>query len=172
MFFRTLNLSGTVTIEIAKDLQLPQFFIKNYTVINCDEDHNQSRCFGRGVCSLFSTLFYCLKIIRIMTTKHKLYYNGFEPESFKNFKLIIFFTILLFLLLETFYLYLQTTILIRFSFKTLTTHVITAEGAFPCLNFRFILKRDIGYFLIQVYVPSILIGDCLEWMCVVAEELN
>lgn len=36
-------------------------------------------------------------------------------------------------------------------------------GTYPCLEFRFILKRDIGYFLIQVYVPSILIV-ILSWV--------
>ena len=30
-------------------------------------------------------------------------------------------------------------------------------GSFTCLQINFVLKRDIGYFLIQVYVPSILI---------------
>jgi cation transporter family protein len=36
-------------------------------------------------------------------------------------------------------------------------------GAFPCLSIQFILRRDIGYFLIQVYVPSILIV-ILSWV--------
>lgn len=36
-------------------------------------------------------------------------------------------------------------------------------GAFPCLAVRFILRRDIGYFLIQVYVPSVLIVT-LSWV--------
>ena len=36
-------------------------------------------------------------------------------------------------------------------------------GAYPCLEFRFILQRDLGYFLIQVYVPSILIV-ILSWV--------
>ncbi|ELU16044.1 hypothetical protein CAPTEDRAFT_3682 [Capitella teleta] len=37
------------------------------------------------------------------------------------------------------------------------------QGAFPCLEIRFVLRRDIGYFLIQVYVPSILIV-ILSWV--------
>jgi len=36
-------------------------------------------------------------------------------------------------------------------------------GAYPCLQFRFKMRRDIGYFLIQVYVPSILIV-ILSWV--------
>jgi len=36
-------------------------------------------------------------------------------------------------------------------------------GSFPCLEIRFILRRDIGYFLIQVYVPSVLIV-ILSWV--------
>ena len=36
-------------------------------------------------------------------------------------------------------------------------------GAFPCLEIRFILQRDIGFFLIQVYVPSMLIV-ILSWV--------
>lgn len=36
-------------------------------------------------------------------------------------------------------------------------------GAFPCLEIRFILRRDIGYFLIQIYVPSMLIV-ILSWV--------
>jgi len=36
-------------------------------------------------------------------------------------------------------------------------------GAYPCLEFRFYLRRDLGYFLIQVYVPSILIV-ILSWV--------
>lgn len=38
-----------------------------------------------------------------------------------------------------------------------------AVGAFPCLEIRFVLRRDIGYFLIQLYVPSILIV-ILSWV--------
>ena len=37
------------------------------------------------------------------------------------------------------------------------------SGAFPCLEIRFVLRRDIGYFLIQVYMPSILIV-ILSWV--------
>ncbi|XP_064652535.1 glycine receptor subunit beta-like isoform X3 [Lineus longissimus] len=38
-----------------------------------------------------------------------------------------------------------------------------STGAYPCLQIKFILKRDIGYYLIQVYVPSILIV-ILSWV--------
>jgi len=40
---------------------------------------------------------------------------------------------------------------------------VLVSGAFPCLSLRFILRRDIGYFLIQVYVPTILIV-ILSWV--------
>lgn len=36
-------------------------------------------------------------------------------------------------------------------------------GQYPCLEVRFVLRRDIGFFLIQVYVPSILIV-ILSWV--------
>ena len=36
-------------------------------------------------------------------------------------------------------------------------------GAFPCLEIRFVLARSIGFFLIQVYVPSVLIV-ILSWV--------
>ena len=36
-------------------------------------------------------------------------------------------------------------------------------GSFPCLEIRFILRRDIGYFVIQVYIPSILVV-ILSWV--------
>jgi len=36
-------------------------------------------------------------------------------------------------------------------------------GAFPCQEIRFILRREIGFFLIQVFVPSILIV-ILSWV--------
>src|SRR6218665_3332154 len=36
-------------------------------------------------------------------------------------------------------------------------------GAFPCLDIQFVLRRDVGFFLIQVYVPSILIV-ILSWV--------
>jgi Neurotransmitter-gated ion-channel transmembrane region len=42
-------------------------------------------------------------------------------------------------------------------------HLCIPPGSFPCLEIRFILRRDIGYFLIQVYVPSILIV-ILSWV--------
>jgi len=36
-------------------------------------------------------------------------------------------------------------------------------GAFPCLEIRFVLRRDFGYFLIQIYVPSMLVV-ILSWV--------
>ena len=39
----------------------------------------------------------------------------------------------------------------------------TITGAYPCLAIRFELERDIGYYLIQVYVPSVLIV-ILSWV--------
>ena len=44
-----------------------------------------------------------------------------------------------------------------------STNVLHCVGAFPCLEIRFILNRDIGYFVIQVYVPSTLIV-ILSWV--------
>jgi len=45
-----------------------------------------------------------------------------------------------------------------------TIHGLFAvAGAYPCLEIEFILRRDIGYFLIQVYVPSMLIV-ILSWV--------
>ncbi len=34
--------------------------------------------------------------------------------------------------------------------------------AYPCLAVSFVLKRDIGFYMIQLYVPSVLIG---RFMC-------
>ena len=45
----------------------------------------------------------------------------------------------------------------------LLAHSVLYTGAFPCLSLRFVLRRDIGYFLIQVYVPTILIV-ILSWV--------
>jgi len=39
----------------------------------------------------------------------------------------------------------------------------TISGAFPCLEIRFVLRRDFGYFLIQIYVPSTLVV-ILSWV--------
>lgn len=36
-------------------------------------------------------------------------------------------------------------------------------GSFPCLEIRFVLSRDIGYFVIQLYIPSILVV-ILSWV--------
>ena len=40
---------------------------------------------------------------------------------------------------------------------------VRESGAFPCLDIRFILRRDFGYFLIQIYVPSMLVV-ILSWV--------
>ena len=37
------------------------------------------------------------------------------------------------------------------------------SGAYPCLAVKFILKRDIGYYMIQLYIPSVLIV-ILSWV--------
>ena len=39
----------------------------------------------------------------------------------------------------------------------------TEQGAFPCLQITFVLRRDIGFFLIQVYMPTMLIV-ILSWV--------
>jgi len=36
-------------------------------------------------------------------------------------------------------------------------------GAFSCLEIRFLLSRDVGYFIIQVYLPSLLVV-ILSWV--------
>jgi len=36
-------------------------------------------------------------------------------------------------------------------------------GAFSCLEIQFILTRDVGYFIIQVYLPSLLVV-ILSWV--------
>lgn len=36
-------------------------------------------------------------------------------------------------------------------------------GSFPCFEIRFVLRRDLGFFIIQVYIPSILIV-ILSWV--------
>lgn len=41
--------------------------------------------------------------------------------------------------------------------------LIPTTGAFPCQEIRFILKRDIGFFLIQVYMPTSLVV-ILSWV--------
>jgi len=38
-----------------------------------------------------------------------------------------------------------------------------ASGAFSCLEIQFILTRDVGYFIIQVYLPSLLVV-ILSWV--------
>ena len=42
-------------------------------------------------------------------------------------------------------------------------HMLLFVGAFPCLEIQFVLRRDIGFFLIQVYIPTILIV-ILSWV--------
>jgi len=44
---------------------------------------------------------------------------------------------------------------------TCITRVI--PGAFPCLEIAFFLRRDIGYFFIQHYIPSLLVV-ILSWV--------
>ena len=39
----------------------------------------------------------------------------------------------------------------------------TAAGSFPCLEIRFLMRRDLGYYLIQMYLPSGLIV-VLSWV--------
>jgi hypothetical protein len=41
--------------------------------------------------------------------------------------------------------------------------LLFSAGAYPCLMVDFILKRDIGYYMIQLYVPSVLIV-ILSWV--------
>lgn len=41
--------------------------------------------------------------------------------------------------------------------------VCVLTGAYPCLEINFVLKRDIGFFLIQLYIPSLLIV-ILSWV--------
>ena len=41
--------------------------------------------------------------------------------------------------------------------------MLSVTGAFPCLEIRFVLSRDMGYFVIQVYIPSILVV-ILSWV--------
>ncbi len=38
-----------------------------------------------------------------------------------------------------------------------------SAGAFPCLEIRFVIKRDVGYYVMQVYLPSSLIV-ILSWV--------
>ena len=40
---------------------------------------------------------------------------------------------------------------------------VSLSGSYPCRQYNFVLQRDIGYFLIQVYIPSILIV-ILSWV--------
>merc|ERR1711892_725955 len=38
-----------------------------------------------------------------------------------------------------------------------------ASGSYTCIEAQFILKREIGYYLIQIYIPSLLIV-VLSWL--------
>ena len=41
--------------------------------------------------------------------------------------------------------------------------VLSDAGAFTCLQVNFILRRDVGYYMIQTYVPSALVV-ILSWV--------
>ena len=41
--------------------------------------------------------------------------------------------------------------------------IVLVAGAYPCLEVKFVLKRDIGFYIIQLYVPSVLIV-ILSWV--------
>lgn len=43
------------------------------------------------------------------------------------------------------------------------TRSCAASGAYPCAEIRFVIQRNIGYFVIQVFVPSILVV-MLSWV--------
>ena len=49
-----------------------------------------------------------------------------------------------------------------FEHPNLTRHLLPA-GDFPCLKARFQLRRQFGYYLLQTYIPSILIV-ILSWV--------
>ena len=53
--------------------------------------------------------------------------------------------------------------LLEIRFNEVLHYIFPYAGAFPCLEIRFYLRRDVGYFLIQVYVPSMLIV-ILSWV--------
>ena len=44
-------------------------------------------------------------------------------------------------------------------------------GAYPCLAVKFRLKRDIGFYMIQLYVPSVLIGKYFRHLSIVSDLL-
>ncbi|XP_030429061.1 gamma-aminobutyric acid receptor subunit beta-2 isoform X2 [Gopherus flavomarginatus] len=48
-------------------------------------------------------------------------------------------------------------------FKLVTKNVVFSTGAYPRLSLSFKLKRNIGYFILQTYMPSILI-TILSWV--------
>lgn len=47
--------------------------------------------------------------------------------------------------------------------RQITRPILCCLGSFPCLSITFVLRRDIGFFIIQVYVPSMLIV-ILSWV--------
>ncbi|XP_026714004.1 gamma-aminobutyric acid receptor subunit beta-2 isoform X3 [Athene cunicularia] len=48
-------------------------------------------------------------------------------------------------------------------YKLITKNVVFSTGAYPRLSLSFKLKRNIGYFILQTYMPSILI-TILSWV--------
>ncbi|KAK2181597.1 hypothetical protein NP493_390g02000 [Ridgeia piscesae] len=51
--------------------------------------------------------------------------------------------------------------LITYDLKDCSQNYTT--GAYPCLEVKFVLKRDIGFYMIQLYIPSVLIV-ILSWV--------
>ncbi|XP_035275517.1 gamma-aminobutyric acid receptor subunit beta-1 isoform X3 [Anguilla anguilla] len=49
------------------------------------------------------------------------------------------------------------------NYRTLSKNVVFATGSYPRLSLSFKLKRNIGYFILQTYMPSILI-TILSWV--------
>ncbi|CAD5114969.1 DgyrCDS3999 [Dimorphilus gyrociliatus] len=50
---------------------------------------------------------------------------------------------------------------VKFFLKDCSQNYTT--GSYPCLSVNFVLKRDIGYYMIQLYIPSVLIV-ILSWV--------
>ncbi|XP_031698448.1 gamma-aminobutyric acid receptor subunit beta-3-like, partial [Anarrhichthys ocellatus] len=48
-------------------------------------------------------------------------------------------------------------------YKLVSRNVVFSTGAYPRLSLSFKLKRNIGYFILQTYMPSILI-TILSWV--------
>ncbi|KAJ3599234.1 hypothetical protein NHX12_033197 [Muraenolepis orangiensis] len=49
------------------------------------------------------------------------------------------------------------------NYKLVSRNVVFSTGAYPRLSLSFKLKRNIGYFILQTYMPSILI-TILSWV--------